>query len=242
MAIRTGRTARKAVDKPRPRPIGAARGGARKPRAVGLSRERIVEETVRHLRAHPDEQLTIARAGAAVGATSMAIYRHFKDGADLADAIIAHVLEGLDQEIPRDADWRVQVRAWLEAIYRRLVETPQCVQMLITSRGLSVAWVHATVVLRRALAAGGLTGRKLHEAVFWVSLTVGGFVQQMLATPLDRQIEGTIAAIDRLDADERAEMAAVKAEVPDIFTHALDIMFERMLASIEMLMPERRER
>jgi hypothetical protein len=58
----------------------------------------------------------------------------------------------------------------------------------------------------------------------------------MLATPLDRQIEGTIAAIDRLPPDERGEMAAVKAEVPDIFSHALDIMFERMLASIEMLM------
>jgi AcrR family transcriptional regulator len=237
VAIRTGRTSGQKATKRGPRPIGVAGSASRKPRAVGLSRERIVEETVRYLRAHPDEQMTIARAGAAVGATSMAIYRHFRDGADLADAIIAYVLDGLDEGIPRDADWRVQVRAWLEAIYRRLVETPQCVQMLITSRGLSVAWVRATLVLRRSLRAGGLQGRKLGEAVFWVSLTVGGFVQQMLATPLDKQIEGTIAAIDRLEPDERAEMSVVKAEVPEIFTHALDIMFERMLASIEMLMP-----
>ncbi len=50
----------------------------------------------------------------------MAIYRHFRDGADLADAIFAEVLEGLSEEIPQDADWRVQVRSWMEAIYRRL--------------------------------------------------------------------------------------------------------------------------
>src|SRR4051794_20691596 len=79
-----------------------ARGVApRKPRAIGLSRERIVTETLVVLRANPTEQLTIARAGAAVGATSMAIYRHFRDGADLADAILAKVLEGLSEEIPQ---------------------------------------------------------------------------------------------------------------------------------------------
>ena len=40
--------------------------GPRKPRAIGLSRERIVAETLRFLRANPTEQLTIARAGGPV--------------------------------------------------------------------------------------------------------------------------------------------------------------------------------
>jgi AcrR family transcriptional regulator len=211
----------------------------RKPRAVGLSRERIIVETLAFLRANPTEQLTIGRAGAAVGATSMAIYRHFRDGADLADAILARVLDGLSDEIPRDDDWRIQVRGWMAAIYRRLTETPQSAGMLTTSRGLSLAWVRATAVLQRCLMAGGLDGARLAEAVFWVSLTVAGFAQQTLATPLATQIEGTIDAINRLAPEESAELASTAAEVPRMYTEAIDIMFERTLASIELLIANR---
>jgi hypothetical protein len=90
-------------------------------------------------------------------------------------------------------------------------------------------------VLRRSLAAGGLRDAKLAEAVFWISLTVGGFAQQTLATPLANQIDGTIAAINRLDPEELGDMAPLAADVPRLYTHALDIMLERMLASIEMM-------
>jgi len=211
----------------------------RKPRASGLSRERIVAETLAVLRANPTEQLTIARAGAAVGATSMAIYRHFRDGADLADAILAKVLDGLSEEIPRQADWRAQVRAWMEAIYRRLTETPQSVGMLTNSAGLSLAWVRASAVLQRCLAAGGLERAQLAEAVFWISLTVAGFAQQTLTTPLETQIQGTIDGINRLEPDEIAELSSTAAEVPRMYTQAIDIMFERTLASIEMLIAQK---
>jgi AcrR family transcriptional regulator len=218
-----------------------ARGAPpRKPRAIGLSRERFVSESLAFLRANPSEQLTIARAGAAVGATSMAIYRHFRDGADLADTILAKVLEGLSEEIPQQADWRVQVRGWMEAIYRRLTETPQSVSMLTNSHGLSLAWLRAAAVLRRCLAAGGLEGAELAEAVFWVSLTVAGFAQQTLATPLATQIEGTIDAINRLEPDEIAELSSTTGEVPRMYTQANDIMFARTLASIEMLIANKR--
>ena len=223
----------------RKRRARARSAAPRKPRAVGLSRERIVAETLAVLRANPTEQLTIARAGAAVGATSMAIYRHFRDGADLADTILARVLNGLSEEIPQDADWRVQVRGWMEAIYRRLTETPQSVGMLTNSSGLSLAWVRATAVLQRCLAAGGLEGAELAEAVFWVSLTVAGFAQQTLATPLATQIKGTIDAINRLEPGEIAELSSTAAEVPRMYTEAIDIMFERTLASIEMLIAKR---
>jgi hypothetical protein len=146
------------------------------------------------------------------------------------------VLEGFSEEIPRDADWRTQVRAWMEAIHRRLTETPQSVGMLTTSSGLSVAWVRATAVLRRCLRSGGLDGTQLADAVFWISLTVGGFAQLTLATPLATQIEGTIAAINRLEPEEIAELSSTAADVPRMYTQASDIMFERTLASIEMLM------
>jgi AcrR family transcriptional regulator len=207
----------------------------RRPRARGLSRDFIVEQSRLYLRKHPTEQLTIARAAAAAGASPMAIYRHFKDGADLADAILAKVLEGLSDEIPRDADWRTQVRAWMEGIYQRLVSTPQSIQMMTINRGPTVAWVRASVALRRSLADSGLKGPELAEAVFWVGVTVAGFVQQTLARPLPELIEATTAAINKLEPDEIVELAPLAVEVPRIFRQGFDIMIERTLASVEKL-------
>jgi AcrR family transcriptional regulator len=204
-------------------------------RASGLSRERIVTESVKYLRRHPNEPLTIARAGAAVGATPMAIYRHFKDGADLAEAIMSEVLDGLGAEIPQDDDWRVQVEAWVRGIYRRLVETPQCAVLLNTSTGLPLGWVRATAALRRILLAAGLRGAALSEAVFWISLTVAGFAQQTLSRPLSQRIEGALAAIASLDPEEAAEISDLTADLPRVFTHGLDILVERTLASVEAL-------
>lgn len=207
----------------------------RKARAVGLSRERVVAECLRYLRENPTEPLTLARAAASVDATSMALYRHFRDGADLCDAIVTEVLAGLGDEIPTDAEWGVQVRAWMEGLHRRLVETPQCVGMLNTKSGLSPAWLRTAAVLRRSLAASGLSGPALSEGVFWVSMAATGFVKQTLTAPMAAQIDGTIEAIRRLGPAEAAELDAFAADVPHIYSHALEIMIERILASVEAL-------
>ena len=207
-----------------------------RPRASGLSRERIVTATVAWLRANPNENLTIARAAAAAGATTMAVYRHFRDGADLAESIVDRVLDGLSDEIPRDADWRGQVRAWMDAIYRRLVETPQTVELLTTVNGLSTAWIRASESLRLCLSAGGLRGPDLTDTTFWIALTVVGSARQMLAAPLARHVDDTLAAIRRLDPAGVTELSSLAGVVPGIYARAREIMLERTLASIEPLM------
>src|SRR5262249_2294014 len=155
--------------------------------------------------------------------TPMAIYRHFRNGADLADAIVAEVLGGMADEIPHEADWRIQVRAWMAALYRRLLETPQCVGMLSTANGLTSGWMRAAAVLRRSLQAGGLEGRDLSEGVFWVSMAITGFARQTLTSPLDNQVKGTIEAIARLEPDEAAELAPFAADIGNVYANALDI-------------------
>lgn len=208
---------------------------ARKPRAAGLSRERIVAESIAFLRENPDLTLTMARAAATVGATPMAIYRHFRDWADLADAIVEQVLEGLGAEIPTDADWREQARAWMVGLYRRLLETPQCVGMLNTSSGLSKAWLETAITLRRILQRAGLEGAQLSEGVFWISMAATGFARQTLTASMAAQIEDTTGAIARLPADQAAELAPFAADIPAIFSDALEIMVRRTIASIEAM-------
>jgi hypothetical protein len=229
-----------------PRPRGSTKKG--KPRAVGLSREKIVTETLRYLREHPTEPFTLANAGLAVGSTSMAIYRHFSDAGDLADAIIGAVLSDLDQEVSAHDDWRTQVRAWMAGLYKRLLATPQCGSMLTMANGLSTAWLRAAATLRRSLIKGGLEGRALSEAVFWIAMTVTGFARQTLVSPMTRQIEGTVSAMARLAPEEAAELAPFRENIPDIYVNALDIMLDRTIASVEALItkpsrvPETRRR
>jgi AcrR family transcriptional regulator len=212
--------------------------GPRKARAVGLSRERILSETIKYLRAHPHEQLTMARAGAAVNATSMAIYRHFRDQADLADAILEVVLDDVGKDIPADAGWQDQVGAWMRAVYGRLVATPQCVHMIATIDGPSLPWVRASVSLTTCLSGCGLNGRNLAEIVFWIGATVAGFAQQTLATPLNRQIEGTLSTFASLEPEEAEILAPLMGEIPRIFSRSLEIMIERTLASAEVLVAQ----
>jgi AcrR family transcriptional regulator len=212
-----------------------------KPRAVGLSRDRIVVESLRYLRAHPTERLTLAKAAATLGATSMALYRHFKNGDDLARAIVDAVISGVEHEIPTDQDWRTQVRAWMTAIYRRLVGTPQCVDMLKPQEtGISPGWLRAAAILRRGLEAGGLRDRRLAEAMFWVSLSVTAFARQTCGIYLPAQVKATQEAIAALKPEEAAGFKAFLDHIPRLYNQAQEIMLDRVLASIDCLREEAR--
>ena len=210
-----------------------------KKRASGLSRDHIVDASISYLRQHPTERLTIGRAAAASGAKPMSLYRHFRSGADLAEAIVTKVLEGIEDEIPQDADWRTQVQAWMEAIYRRFLDMPQSVELLTNDNSLSLAWIRVAAGLRKSLVLAGLSGAKLSDAVFWILLSVVRFAQHAVATPMETQIGTTMAAIDRLDATEKADIASLADDVTRLYTHAVDIMFERTLDSVEVLIAKR---
>lgn len=209
----------------------------RRQRASGLSREKIVRETLAWLRANPAESLTVAKAAASVGATPMAIYRHFEDFSDLADAIVTAVLEGIEDEIERSGDWKAQVEDWMRGLHRRMIETPQCVSLLNTPKGLSAGWMRAAAVLRRCLQRGGIAGTSLSEAVFWITVTLIGFSRQTLTSPLELQIDGTIDTIAKLSDEEKVELAPFAADVPRMYRNGLDILIERTLAGVEALRP-----
>lgn len=209
----------------------------RKPRAAGLTRDRIVADTIRYLREHPEEQFSLARAGVAVDATAMAMYGYFEDAADLTDAIVAKVLEGVGAEIPRDTDWRIQVRLWMNDVYDRLMATPQTVDMLSTANGLSTSWLSASAVLSRCLATAGWEGRQRSEALFWIAMTVIGFARQTLATPLAKQLQRTRNGFASLSASDRIDLAQLERDIPEIYARSFDIMVERTLASLEFMVP-----
>jgi len=164
----------------------------------------------------------------------MAVYRHFRNAADLSDAIMDKVLEGLVDEIPADADWRTQVRAWMEAMYRRLADVPQSVDLLNSTNGLCLAWVRSAEALRGSLTRAGLRDPTLTDTTFWIGLSVIGLAQFILRMPLETHISDAVGAIERLDPEGKSELAGVIGAMPRIYHESLSIVIDRVMDSLEM--------
>jgi AcrR family transcriptional regulator len=216
--------------KPRRTATGSAAG---KQRTTGLSRERILEAVLAHLRADPKNVLSAASAAATVGVTPMAIYRHYASMADLTNVVMSEVLSGIEDEIPADADWRQQVEAWLRAVYRRLEGTPQCVNMLSSTNDLNTGWMRSTAILRTCLQSGGFHGKELTEAGFWITTSLFGYAHQSLSFPIEESIRKSVAALEKLPPEEAEKLSFFPNALRYIATQGLDVIIVRIISALE---------
>jgi len=188
----TRRTSKRA---PKPAPERPATRRGRPPR---LSRRQIVAASAEFLRDNRDEALTLSSAAAAAGATPMAIYRYVKDRDDLLGAVLEHVLGAIRHEIPTEADWREQVRAWMTGVHDHLLRFPQCLPMMTTQFGTSPAWLRSLSTLAEILERAGLSPGQRFEAMFWVSTATMGYVQTVIGQSPRDQARGLRSGLARL--------------------------------------------
>jgi len=189
------------------------------------------------LKSHHDESFSIAKVAIAVGTSPMALYRHFTDVGELTDAILMTVLSGVGSADHR-IGWRTCVRQWMDEVCERMLDMPQSVDMLASSHGMSPAWIRASLPLRGYFQAAGLSGRKVEEAVFWVTITVSGFAQRMLTSPLDEQLTGVLAAVERIESMESIDLGTLSSEAPYLLHNAKEIVFEKALDAIQASLPK----
>jgi AcrR family transcriptional regulator len=102
---------------PTARPEGVTTTAPRRGRPPRASREQIIDAAVALLREAPDDPLTMARVGNAVGLTPMALYRHFKDRDELMDEVVGRIGE-CDVEPFLDAQLLRQRRARIACCLR----------------------------------------------------------------------------------------------------------------------------
>lgn len=217
----------------KPRRTAASRVAVGKQKTTGLSRERILEAVLAYLRADPKNVLSASSAATILGVTPMAIYRHYASMADLTNAVMSEVLSGIEDEIPADADWRRQVGAWLRAVYRRLEETPQCVNMLSATNDLNIGWMRSTAILRTCLQKGGFQGRELTEAGFWVTTSLFGYANQALSFPIEDSIRKSLAALEKLPPAEAEQLSFFPDALRYISTQGLDVIVARIISALE---------
>jgi TetR/AcrR family transcriptional regulator, tetracycline repressor protein len=97
---------------------------ARREREPGrLSRERIVDAVFRLLDRDGWEALSMRRLAQELDVWPMAVYRYFRDKDELIDALVAHVIQGIDLPSARGT-WRARLRRLMEAARGALERLP----------------------------------------------------------------------------------------------------------------------
>jgi TetR/AcrR family tetracycline transcriptional repressor len=218
------------------KPAADIAAAPRRGRPARFSREQIVEAVAEMLVADPSAPLTIARAAEAVGAKPMSLYRHFDDRDDLVAAVARHLFAGTRPRVARDADWQVEVRAWMTAIYRQARRVPQLVQLLAS--GESAEWLGDSAYLASVFErAGYRDDRTLAQAVYWVATATMGHAMIDAAGRDHFQTDRLRASLDRLDADEAALNERLIPQFEKMREQGFDLVVDLTIAALEQLLP-----
>ena len=192
---------------------GAARKRGRPPR---LSRQRVVDATLRLIDRSPGEPITIGRVAAEVGASPAALYRHFENLDDLLDAIVAYVLSDLDDTRDERAPWQEQLASWMRSLRARLLRMPGVLALIGRAGRTSPAWIDAASVLLEILEHAGLTSDDLAVTYLWVLETTTGLVLQEAAQPVSDQLANARASKAEWSDEATSRFARISRSIDSI--------------------------
>ena len=194
-----------------------------------LSRALILETALALIDARGLDALNMRDLGAALGAATMSVYRHFRNKADLLEAVMDHIVEGFAPVGPQ-GDWRSEARSLSRNVRRAMLAHPELADLIGREFRRSGTSLRVNVEIIERLRAGGIPQALLAQAYWATSSYTTGFTlleAQALRRrrtaggappPLERRtgkIAQLMAEIDELSADARDLAAAVLARPLD---------------------------
>jgi AcrR family transcriptional regulator len=235
--------------------VGQGRGPGRSSRFATrdtLSREVLLEAGLRIARREDLEKLTLKKLADEFGVTPMAVYRHFKNKAEIIDGVLdlfVHEAAVTDHEgAGNPEDWQRWIRLTFAAMRRALLETPSVIPLLGTSYSFGPG---AMAVLEEALGVlrnAGLSQRGAVEAFLTlVSYTIGavGFQAAWERLPAPDQEEDLGPDLEerlrqsrlRFESARRSAYPSVVELAPQLAEAMAEFPFEqgldRILESLE---------
>ncbi len=178
-------------------------GGERSTRGPkpALSVEKIVRAAIELADAEGVEALSMQRVAAAVGKTTMSLYRYVSGKDQLIELMVDYAAE---EEPPKPAgeDWRAEVAVWVRAVWEFHLRHPWMLRIRMNgppSGPRQLAWMEAGM---RAISGLGLTGAEM----IWAMTFLDGAVRELARISLDMAEAQREAGITGLEAD--ADFAA----------------------------------
>jgi AcrR family transcriptional regulator len=205
-----------------------------------LSREHIVEATLRLVRDEPEGSITMERVAAVLGTRPMSLYTHVRNRDELIALAAAQALREWDASVPRSARWDNQLRAWCRSLRDHVQEYPPLMLQMTAQGTFQPALLEAVAVLARILRRAGLEGAALAAALRWIPQTVLGAVVLELSRPegLDgpeHEAAAIHGSLPSLDADDRAQYDDVlphftDPDLADLFDYSIDRLVDGVRA------------
>lgn len=204
-----------------------------------LSREAIVDTSIRMIERDGADGLTMRSLGQALGADPTAVYRHFRDKAELLHAISERLLGSVAAGLDGGAGWRPVVIEVCTRLRRALLAQPQLAAAVRFGPPLQPTEFAITEVLLRQLRVAGLEPPAAALAYHSViELTVGSAAIDAALHALSdderaQQYARWRAAYATLGADHPESIAAAahlyRGTAEERFVHALDAMLDGLV-------------
>jgi AcrR family transcriptional regulator len=195
-----------------------------------LTRQLIIDATAELLRADPGSPPTMARVARSVGASPMALYRHFSDRDDLLLAVARHVLSNQAAGVPAGATWQEQLRAWMLENYRQARAYPQLMHHALN--GDATVWLGDAAVLVGILEHAGVPPARLPAALSWTATTALGHCLVAASAPAELPTGRLYAALAELPEAQAAQLAPVLLALPRTPEAAFEVAIEATVASV----------
>jgi TetR/AcrR family tetracycline transcriptional repressor len=187
-----------------------------RPRAE-LSRDRIVAAALELIDARGLAALNMRQLGRVLGASTMGVYRHFANKAELLDAVIDDVVARFSPA-PLDGPWHAQIRAISLRVRGAMLDHPELADLIGRQlrRSPTSLWVNIQIIDR--LRTSGIPPLLLADTYWAMSSYTTGYVLLEAQTHRRRR-----ASEARTSAPERVrKMAAMLRSVGEAPTEASD--------------------
>lgn len=166
-----------------------------------LSVDKIVRAAIDLADAEGIDAVSMQRVAAAVGKTTMSLYRYVSSKDQLVELMVDYAAED-EPPPPEGQGWRAEVAAWVRAVYEFHLRHPWLLRIRMSGPPTGprqLAWLEAGM---RAISGLGLSGAEM----IWAMTFLDGAVRELTRISLDMAEAQREAGITGLEAD--ADFAA----------------------------------
>jgi AcrR family transcriptional regulator len=144
------------------------------PARVELSGDKIIDAALELIDAHGLGALNMRRLGVAVGASTMSVYRHFRDKSDLLDAVVDHIVEDFAPP-PGAGGWREQARAMCLRVRGAMLAHPELAELIGRELRRSPASLRVNTAIIARLKSAGVPMALLPDTYWALSSYTTGY-------------------------------------------------------------------
>ncbi len=186
---------------------------ARRVRAE-LSRDRILASALELIDARGLDTLNMRDLGQALGASTMSVYRHFRNKSELLDAVVDHVVEGFAPPV-MDGPWQVQARTLSLRVRAAMLAHPELADQIGREFRRSPTSLRVNAAIIERLRQAGVPRPLLPDTYWAISSYTNGYA--LLEAQSRRRRRGS--AGPGADADRVRKLAAMLDDVEELDPH-----------------------